>query len=1594
MKRFLYLILLFGIGLFPNELYSQDKPPLWMIKDYNRNFYEIQADFNKYWEGKVITKETPREERMGWKQFKRWEWFWEQRVAPSGVFPNPGHTYLEYSKYRELKSKQKDRKQAGDWTFLGPSSSSGGYWGLGRLNCVIEDPRYDGVTNKTIFVGGASGGVWKTTNGGQTWATTTDEFAALGIADIVINPLNPDIIYVATGDGDATDTYSFGVVKSTDGGNTWNLTGLQFQITNFNTCRRMVINPSNPNILLVATNNGLYRTTNAGTNWTSVQNGDFWDVKLNPADPNIVYAATTSQIYRSTNGGINWTSVSSISGSTRIALAVTPADSANVYALSSNGSGAYNGLYRSTNSGSSFSLVSSTPNILSSSATGTGTTGQGWYDLSIAIDPTNANIVYVGGVNIWKSTNGGANWSLRAYWTSSSSVETVHADHHMLYFGGTNRLYTANDGGLDVSTNGGVNWTYLSSGVCVTQYYRIATSQTNPSVVIGGAQDNSSSLMTASSFTMTMATGDGMDQAINPSNGNTMFTSSYYGDLYRSTNGGSSWTDISEPNDNGGWVTPYVIDPNNHTTLVAGYTGVWKSTNNGTNWTKISTFTNSTPLTVIHVAPANSNYIYAGYSSALWRTTDGGSTWSQITLPFTSLSSLTTNHSNPDVIWITMSGYSSGNKVFKSTNGGQTWQNISGNLPNVPCNVVIYQPNTDNRVWVGTDIGVWYRGDSDPSWVDYNDGLPNVICNDLEIQYSANKLRLGTYGRGLWEATLPGAPNAPPSLTSPLNNASNTNKNLSLQWSPSVNAVSYRVQVSTSSNFNNLIVNSLTANTSFNLTNLNYNTQYFWRVKAYKQNDSTDWSESWNFTTRIEIYPPTLVSPQNNANNYANLQTFFWNVAENATSYRLQISNDSLFNSLILNQVLSDTSYSWSNLPANSAFYWRVHAFNSNYTSGWSEIRKLTTYNLVTVQIGSGTATSQFPYYTYYHDAVTYLLYTSSEILSAGGFGGLIQSIGFNVTSVATQPMNGFSIYMQNTTLSSVTAPITSGWTLVHSSSSFAVAQTGWTEHVLSTPFAYDTTKNLLIKICFDNSSYTLSSSVQSTTISSRAYARYADNHTNTCSTDPSSATSPSRANIRITFTSPLQPPVLLAPAQSAVLAHDRPAFSWSAVNNAQSYQLQVLNANNAQMLNIFTNQTQYQSAPLYYEGQVTWRVRAISGTDTSGWNTSNFTITRSTVTHSIPLVSGWNMISSYAEPDNLAIPNIFSPLGNNLQIVRNVSGQTYIPNLSNMINEWQIRQAYQIRTLTGSTLNIQGLKIIPNSTPIVLNTIGWYWIPYFRIASMPVSTALSSINGKYLQVKSITGEVYYPPYITTLQNLEPGKGYMLRSTSTNGVLVYPANPAIKSISNNSIPEPVFFKRNKHITGKTSVIGIDIPGVVDGDEIGVFTEDGLLVGSSVWSDVCRGVVVWGDDEFTSEKDGAFENERLQIKIWKNSTNSVYNTNIKTINNLDKSINETTLSYKTDDILNVSGQLASAITEELLIYPQPSSGKITISVLGNLEKKCQVIVFDYKGTEIFNKYVESSNNRVELEFVNISSGIYQIIVIDSRNIYKDKFIIVK
>ena len=711
------------------------------------NFYTIQKSFNEFWKGK-----DTREKGKGWKQFKRWEWFWEQRVFPDGRFPDPMHLYHETLRDAGHRAEQTGRF-AGSWTEMGPYESPGGYNGLGRLNCVRIDP----VNQIVIWVGSASGGLWKSTDGGAGWTTTTDELPSLGVTDIVIDPTDTTIMYIATGDGDAGDTYSVGVLKSTDGGETWNTTGLNWTTAQTRRISRLLMHPSDPRILFAA-GSGIFRSTDAGASWTQVSSAVFRDMEFKPGAPDVMYASGNSAtVSRSTDGGLTWQSSSSgISGAIgRIALGVTPADPAYVYALAANNSNSgFAGLFRSTNSGASWTLMSNSPNLLGWAFDGNDAGGQGWYDLAIAVSQSNPEQIIVGGVNNWRSTNGGATWALSSLWYNRGGTSTVHADQHDLcYIPNTDILFAGNDGGVYVTIDQGYSWTWLGSGLKTTQFYRLGLSATNPDVLIAGSQDNGTKQLGASVWRDVLG-GDGMEGLVDHTNANVMYGSLYYGDIYKSVNGGLSFSPATPGiTEEGAWVTPYVMHPTDPNTLFAGFSNVWKTTNAGVSWARLGSLGGGT-LTILAVAPSDPDVIYAGRSAALLRSTDGGSTWSGRALPPGSgaLTYLVVHPENSGIIWVTSSGYSAGNKVFRSDDGGATWTNISGSLPNVPANCIVYQSNSPERLYVGTDIGVYFRDLTTGEWQDFNTGLANVIVNELEIQYSSRKLRAATYGRGIWES--------------------------------------------------------------------------------------------------------------------------------------------------------------------------------------------------------------------------------------------------------------------------------------------------------------------------------------------------------------------------------------------------------------------------------------------------------------------------------------------------------------------------------------------------------------------------------------------------------------------------------------------------------------------------------------------------------------------------------------------------------------------------------------------------------------------------------------------------------------------------
>ena len=752
------LPLLFCI-LFSTAAFTQN----WVEKknNPNENFYSIQQEFNSYWNGKTY------ERGKGYKAFRRWEWFSEPRVYPSGdiKLASKAKAQEEFDLFlsQNPAAAQKINNPAGvtsvngNWAPIGPFGSPAG-GDAGRISFI----RFMPGNASTIFVGTGAGGMWVTTNAGVSWATNTNSLAVIGCSDLAIDPTNTNVMYLATGDVDAGDTYSTGILKSTDGGITWAATGLVWAVNLQRTIGRLLINPTNPNILLAATSAGIYRTTNGGTTWAVVKTGNYKDIEFKSGDLTNVFAVSGNAFTRSIDGGVTFTTTTTglpTSGVNRMALSVTPADPNYIYILcSSSADNGFYGLYRSIDGGVSFTQMSTSPNIFGWSTDGSDSGGQGWYDIACGVSPTNKNEIICGGVNSWKSTDGGATWNINSHWYGGGGNPYVHADLHAVeYLNGTT-CYLGTDGGVARTTDGGITWTTINGLMNIAQVTRIGQSSTTANYVISGHQDNGTNLMNGTNWTSIYG-GDGSDCFVDWSSNSTLIASYVQGDFQKSTNGGASFNPIQNGlTGTGAWVAPIMQDPNNSNIFYCGYQQVFKSVDKGNNWTQMGTITGSSTIYHLAAAPSNTNVLYAARSTSLFKTIDGGITWTAINagLPTASaqISRVAVDNLDANNVFVTFSGYSATNKVYTTINGGASWTNISTGLPNLPVNCVTYSNNSNDAIYIGTDVGIYFRDNTMSSWTPFMSGLPNVIVNDLEIFYPTGKIRAGTYGRGVWESDL------------------------------------------------------------------------------------------------------------------------------------------------------------------------------------------------------------------------------------------------------------------------------------------------------------------------------------------------------------------------------------------------------------------------------------------------------------------------------------------------------------------------------------------------------------------------------------------------------------------------------------------------------------------------------------------------------------------------------------------------------------------------------------------------------------------------------------------------------------------------
>lgn len=789
------------VTLIPNS-----SPP-YRFSDYQKAFHNWEAQKGQY------------EDSKGWKWLKRWEAHWSQRVMPDGSLPDPGAVSQELLKVSAWKDRINTNSRNSGWMPAGPNVLPPGRFpssqhGMGRINCITFHPS----DKNTFWVGVAQGGVWKTVDHGMSWTPLTDDLPMLRISDIAVNPQNTDEMYISVGDYaylavalDIDDRkrhthYGIGVYKTQDGGQSWSPTGLVLnqEDRDASLTRRVLIRPSDTQELVATGIFGIKKSYDGGQTWTQKLDSVMWDIEQHPTQPDVLFASSgfvqpinlgSAAILKSTDFGETWselnTGIPPKNAVQRIELEISPADPDYVYAIACDLSDGFYAIYRSIDGGNTWTQQANrnnTHNLLYWYLDFDGNGGQGTYDLAIVADPNDREKVYVGGVNVWGTTDGGLNWEPASLWYSKYG-KSLHADQHFFSYNPLDSLfYLCNDGGvmrtpriitapLDtvISQSGfewETEWEDLNDGMQITSFYRLGLSLSSPGELLAGSQDNSTFIYDGQNWLNSFG-GDGMECLIHPDSSLSLIGSSQYGRIVHSTDGGYSYRTISnyitkDTDELAEWTTPFLLQPGNPSAFLAGYSNLWKTYDRGENWIKLSDFPPlpggnvSVPASALAIAPSDTQTIYLAHRiyhgfnqpSDMWRTTDGGDNWTNITagLPDSLyFSYIAVDPSDPQRLWVTASGFVDSAKVYESKDGGNTWINISRNLPNLPANCITAQDSSASHlIYVGMDRGVYYLSDSLDEWQLYAENLPNVIVSEIAIHPVTNQLYIATFGRGIW----------------------------------------------------------------------------------------------------------------------------------------------------------------------------------------------------------------------------------------------------------------------------------------------------------------------------------------------------------------------------------------------------------------------------------------------------------------------------------------------------------------------------------------------------------------------------------------------------------------------------------------------------------------------------------------------------------------------------------------------------------------------------------------------------------------------------------------------------------------------------
>ena len=700
------------------------------------------------------------------------DWMAMQRLYPYGRINHDAFT----SATRQVNSLMKNApKNANPWIFAGPDN-------IGGRITDIESPA---GSPSTIYLGAATGGVLKSTDNGSTWTNLFAGVPVITVGDIAIDPTNPQVVYCGTGEANSS-SFSFlgnGMYKSTDAGATWQHTGLE----NSAYIARVIVDYSNPqrlfaaacgNLFTTGDQRGIYRTNDGGQTWQRVlfvnDSTSGIDVVQHPTNPQILYAAMWervrgltyrrsfgdgSGIWKSTDGGTTWsemtTGLPTGANVGRIGISIAKSNPNVLYAFYDMDNYEV-GVYKSVNGGQSWTRTND-GNLAGMNS------NFGWYFGQIRVDPANENRVFVMGVDIFRTDDGGSSWNDISTWS-------IHVDHHAMIFDeANNRIIEGNDGGLYTSTDHGTSWDKINN-LPLAQFYAIDIDYLNPARIYGGTQDNNTirTLTGGTSDWSPILGGDGMFTLVDYTNPNTIYAEYQWGNLSRSDDGGFTMTPIAAPvlGDRMNWSAPLAMHPVNPGTLYFGSYRVWKTTNKGATWQAISPDLTGGinqyfyTLTTIAISNIDPSIVVTGSGDGkVYVSTNDGQTWQNISagLPNRWITRVATDPFNAQTIYATISGFRWDEPlphVFKSENLGQTWTDITGNLPEFPVDDIVPDPDIPGHIIVATDAGIYGTTNGGQYWYWIWDGLPAVPVYTMKIHVPTRTIVAGTYGLSCYKASL------------------------------------------------------------------------------------------------------------------------------------------------------------------------------------------------------------------------------------------------------------------------------------------------------------------------------------------------------------------------------------------------------------------------------------------------------------------------------------------------------------------------------------------------------------------------------------------------------------------------------------------------------------------------------------------------------------------------------------------------------------------------------------------------------------------------------------------------------------------------